>query len=98
MFRVLMTSRRFAPLFWPANILAFSLRGLRRILLRLEVVGRENFAPAGEANIIAVDHVSWVDAPIPFSLMRRRRRRRPACGGQKLARAALPSMPECVRP
>ena len=63
MLRTLMTSRRFAPL------LTFSLRAIWRLLLRVEVVGRENLAPVGTANVIAVNHVSWLDAPILFSLM-----------------------------
>jgi acyl-[acyl-carrier-protein]-phospholipid O-acyltransferase/long-chain-fatty-acid--[acyl-carrier-protein] ligase len=53
----------------PASILAFCLRALWRLLFRLEVVGRENLAAAGTANIVAVDHVSWLDAAILFSLM-----------------------------
>ena len=53
----------------PANILAFSLRAIWRLLFRLEVVGQENLALAGAPNIIVVDHVSWLDAPILFSLM-----------------------------
>ncbi len=53
----------------PANILAFSLRALWRLLFRLEVVGRENLLSAGETSIVAVNHVSWLDAPILFSLM-----------------------------
>jgi acyl-[acyl-carrier-protein]-phospholipid O-acyltransferase / long-chain-fatty-acid--[acyl-carrier-protein] ligase len=51
------------------NILVFSLRALWRLLFRLEVVGRENLASAGAPNIVVVDHVSWLDAPILFSLM-----------------------------
>jgi acyl-[acyl-carrier-protein]-phospholipid O-acyltransferase / long-chain-fatty-acid--[acyl-carrier-protein] ligase len=58
-----MTSRRLAPLF------AFSLRLIWRLLFRLEVVGRENLAPAEAANVIAVNHVSWLDAPVLFSLI-----------------------------
>jgi acyl-[acyl-carrier-protein]-phospholipid O-acyltransferase/long-chain-fatty-acid--[acyl-carrier-protein] ligase len=53
----------------PANIVAFCLRTAWRLLFRLEVVGQENLAPAGAPNIIAVDAVSWLDAPILFSLM-----------------------------
>jgi acyl-[acyl-carrier-protein]-phospholipid O-acyltransferase/long-chain-fatty-acid--[acyl-carrier-protein] ligase len=53
----------------PANILAFCLRALWRILFRLEVAGRENLAADGTTNIVAVSHVSWLDAPILFSLM-----------------------------
>lgn len=40
-----------------------------RLSFRLEVVGRENLASAEAPNIVAVDHISWLDAPILFSLM-----------------------------
>jgi acyl-[acyl-carrier-protein]-phospholipid O-acyltransferase/long-chain-fatty-acid--[acyl-carrier-protein] ligase len=53
----------------PANILAFTLRALWRALYRLEVVGRENLAPTKAPNVVAIDHVSWLDAPIVYSLM-----------------------------
>ena len=55
----------------PANIAAFSLRTLWRVLFRLEVAGRENLEPAGAPNVIAINHVSWLDAPIVYSLMER---------------------------
>ena len=61
-----MTSRRSGE---SPNILVFSLRALWRVLFRLEVAGWENLAPAGAPNIVVVDHVSWLDAPILFSLM-----------------------------
>ena len=53
----------------PTNILAFCLRTIWRLLFRLEVVGQENLAPAGAPNIISVDHVSWLDASVLYSLM-----------------------------
>src|SRR5271170_5096671 len=53
----------------PANIAAFSFRALWRVLFRLEVVGRENLEPTGSPNVVAIDHVSWLDAPIVYSLM-----------------------------
>jgi acyl-[acyl-carrier-protein]-phospholipid O-acyltransferase/long-chain-fatty-acid--[acyl-carrier-protein] ligase len=53
----------------PANILAFALRAMGRVLFRLEVGGQDNLAPAGAPNVVVVDHVSWLDAPILFSLM-----------------------------
>jgi acyl-[acyl-carrier-protein]-phospholipid O-acyltransferase / long-chain-fatty-acid--[acyl-carrier-protein] ligase len=53
----------------PANILAFSLRALCRSLFRLEVVGQENLEPTGQPNVIAINHVSSLDAPIVFSLI-----------------------------
>ena len=66
MFRALMTSRRSGE---SPSILVFSLRALWRVLLRLEVAGRENLASAEAPNIVAVDHISWLEAPILFSLM-----------------------------
>jgi acyl-[acyl-carrier-protein]-phospholipid O-acyltransferase/long-chain-fatty-acid--[acyl-carrier-protein] ligase len=66
MFRTLTTSRRSGE---SPNILAFALRTLWRLFFRLEVTGREHLAPAEAPTIIAVDHVSWLDAPILFSLM-----------------------------
>ena len=66
MFRALMTSRRSGE---SPSILVFSLRALWRVLVRLEVAGRENLASAEAPNIVAVDHISWLEAPILFSLM-----------------------------
>jgi acyl-[acyl-carrier-protein]-phospholipid O-acyltransferase / long-chain-fatty-acid--[acyl-carrier-protein] ligase len=65
MFRTLMTSRQSGA---SPNIPAFALRAIWRLLFRLEVIGQENLAPSGAPSIIAVDHVSWLDAPILFSL------------------------------
>jgi acyl-[acyl-carrier-protein]-phospholipid O-acyltransferase / long-chain-fatty-acid--[acyl-carrier-protein] ligase len=58
MSRTLTTSRRLAPFpaFW-------------RLLFRVEVVGQENLALTGAPNVVVVDHVSWLDAPILYSLM-----------------------------
>jgi acyl-[acyl-carrier-protein]-phospholipid O-acyltransferase/long-chain-fatty-acid--[acyl-carrier-protein] ligase len=53
----------------PANIFAFSLRAIFRLLFRLDVVGHEYLASAEAPNIVVVDHVSWLDAPILCSLM-----------------------------
>ena len=53
----------------PANIAAFTLRALWRALFRLEVVGRENLASTGAPNVVAINHVSWLDAPIVYSLV-----------------------------
>ena len=53
----------------PANFLAFFLRLLWRALFRLEVKGIEHLPRAGERAVVAVDHVSLLDAPILFSLM-----------------------------
>jgi 1-acyl-sn-glycerol-3-phosphate acyltransferase len=66
MFRALMTSRRSGE---SPSILVFSLRALWRVLFRLEVAGWENLVSAGAPNIVVVDHVSWLEAPILFSLM-----------------------------
>jgi 1-acyl-sn-glycerol-3-phosphate acyltransferase len=40
-----------------------------RLLFRLDVVGHENPASAETPNILVVDHVSGLDAPILFSLL-----------------------------
>src|SRR5271157_6172139 len=53
----------------PANFLAFVLRALWRVLYRLEVKGLENLPPSGAHTVIAVNHVSFLDAPIILSLM-----------------------------
>ncbi len=53
----------------PADFLAFALRVLWRLAFRLEVVGVENLAKAGARKIIAVNHVSFLDAPIVLSVL-----------------------------
>jgi len=53
----------------PANPVAFFLRALCRILFRLEVRGIENLPAPGERRVIAINHVSFLDAPIILSLM-----------------------------
>ena len=53
----------------PADILVFALRSVWRIFLRLDVVGLEALPPPGSRNIIAVNHVSLLDAPIILSLL-----------------------------
>ena len=53
----------------PANFLAFALRVAWRLWLRLEVKGEENLPRRGSRAVIAVDHVSALDAPIIFSLL-----------------------------
>jgi acyl-[acyl-carrier-protein]-phospholipid O-acyltransferase/long-chain-fatty-acid--[acyl-carrier-protein] ligase len=53
----------------PANFLAFVLRVLWRVLYRLEVRGLENLPPPSAHSVIAVNHVSFLDAPIILSLM-----------------------------
>ena len=53
----------------PADFLVFALRTLWRVFLRLEVVGFDTLPPAGARNIVAVNHVSLLDAPIILSLL-----------------------------
>ena len=53
----------------PANFLAFFLRLLFGALFRLEVKGIEHLPRPGERAIVAVNHVSFLDAPILLSLM-----------------------------
>ncbi|HTR13050.1 MAG TPA: MFS transporter, partial [Roseiarcus sp.] len=53
----------------PANFLAFAVRTVWQVWLRLEVKGAENLPRRGSRAIIAVDHVSALDAPIIFSLL-----------------------------
>ena len=53
----------------PANFLAFFLRTVWRVAFRLEVKGLENLPPAGVRNVVAVNHVSFLDAPIILSLL-----------------------------
>jgi acyl-[acyl-carrier-protein]-phospholipid O-acyltransferase / long-chain-fatty-acid--[acyl-carrier-protein] ligase len=53
----------------PANPVAFFLRLLWRAAFRLEVRGIENLPPAHERGVIAINHVSFLDAPIILSLM-----------------------------
>jgi acyl-[acyl-carrier-protein]-phospholipid O-acyltransferase/long-chain-fatty-acid--[acyl-carrier-protein] ligase len=48
----------------PANFLVFTLRTLWRVALRLEAL-----PPAGSRNIVAVNHISLLDAPIILSLL-----------------------------
>ncbi len=53
----------------PANFLSFALRALWRLAFRLEVVGLENLPKPGERSVIAVNDVSFLDAPIVLSLL-----------------------------
>ena len=53
----------------PANFLAFVLRVVWRALYRLEVRGLENLPPPSAYSVIAVNHVSFLDAPIILSVM-----------------------------
>ena len=53
----------------PANFLVFVLRALWRVVLRLEIVGLDRLPPTGTRSIVAVNHVSLLDAPIILSLL-----------------------------
>ena len=53
----------------PANVLGFVLRIVWKLLFRLEVVGAENLPKEGVRNVIALNHVSFLDAPIILSLL-----------------------------
>ncbi len=53
----------------PANYLGFALRVFWRVLFRMEVVGVENIPKPGMRNVIALNHVSFLDAPIILSLL-----------------------------
>lgn len=53
----------------PANFLGYALRGVWKVLFRLEVIGEENLPKAGVNNVIALNHVSFLDAPIILSLL-----------------------------
>ena len=53
----------------PANFLVFALRTAWRVALRLEVVGFDTLPPAGSRNIVAINHISLLDAPIILSLL-----------------------------
>jgi acyl-[acyl-carrier-protein]-phospholipid O-acyltransferase/long-chain-fatty-acid--[acyl-carrier-protein] ligase len=52
-----------------ANYIGFLLRNLWKVFYRLEVVGLENLPPAGERGVIALNHVSFLDAPLILSLL-----------------------------
>ncbi len=53
----------------PTNPLSDFLSIVFRAFYRLEVVGRENFAKAGPNCIVALNHVSFLDAPLAFALL-----------------------------
>ncbi|PPQ36180.1 acyl-[acyl-carrier-protein]-phospholipid O-acyltransferase / long-chain-fatty-acid--[acyl-carrier-protein] ligase [Rhodoblastus acidophilus] len=53
----------------PTNPLSDLLSIVFRAFYRLEVVGRENLAKAGPNCIVALNHVSFLDAPLAFSLL-----------------------------
>ncbi|MBB4198312.1 acyl-[ACP]--phospholipid O-acyltransferase [Rhodoblastus sphagnicola] len=53
----------------PTNPLSDLLSIVFRAFYRVEIVGRENFAKAGPNCIVALNHVSFLDAPLAFSLL-----------------------------
>src|SRR5262249_42260293 len=53
----------------PTNLLRDFLTVLFRTLFRLEVVGLENVAKGGKNAIIALNHVSFLDAPLAMSFL-----------------------------
>jgi acyl-[acyl-carrier-protein]-phospholipid O-acyltransferase / long-chain-fatty-acid--[acyl-carrier-protein] ligase len=53
----------------PTQYMPFLLRLLWKVAFRLEVRGLENLPPAGTRNVIAVNHVSFLDAPLILSLI-----------------------------
>ena len=53
----------------PGNLVAEALNTLFRIVFRLEVRGLENVAKAGERCVIALNHVSFLDAPVILSIL-----------------------------
>ncbi len=71
----------------PSSALRDFLSIMFRAFYRLEVRGAENFAKAGPNTIIALNHVSFLDAALALSLLRRRsgvrhrQRHRASAGG-----------------
>ncbi len=53
----------------PGNFMADFLNILFRLIFRLEVKGIENLEKAGENYVIALNHVSFLDAPVILSLL-----------------------------
>ena len=56
----------------PANFAAEALEALFRVIFRLEVKGLENLEAAGERSVIAINHTSFLDAPVVLSVMDRK--------------------------
>lgn len=53
----------------PANFLGYFLRAVWKLWFRLEVRGLENIPKAGARSVIALNHVSFLDAPLILSLL-----------------------------
>ena len=53
----------------PGNFVADFLNILFRLVFRMEVKGMENIAKAGDNCVIALNHVSFLDAPVILSLL-----------------------------
>lgn len=58
--------------FLPANFAADALRILFRVIFRLEVKGLEHLEAAGERSVIAINHTSFLDAPVVLSILDRK--------------------------
>ncbi|MDB5569045.1 MAG: aas [Hyphomicrobiales bacterium] len=56
----------------PASFAADALNLLFRAMFRLEVKGLENLEAAGERCVIAINHLSFLDAPVVLSIMDRK--------------------------
>lgn len=56
----------------PGNFAADFLNLIFRLFFRLEVRGQENVAKAGEHCVIALNHVSFLDAPVILSILERK--------------------------
>ncbi len=54
----------------PAQYMHFLLRLIWKVAFRLEVVGLENLPKTGERSVLAINHVSFLDAPLILSLAR----------------------------
>ena len=53
----------------PGSLVGEALNALFRMIFRLEVEGLENVAKAGPRCVIAVNHVSFLDAPVVLSIL-----------------------------
>ena len=56
----------------PGNLAAEALQALFRVIFRLEVKGLEHLEAAGERCVIAVNHTSFLDAPVLLSVLDRK--------------------------
>jgi acyl-[acyl-carrier-protein]-phospholipid O-acyltransferase / long-chain-fatty-acid--[acyl-carrier-protein] ligase len=56
----------------PGNFMVDFLNMLFRVIFRMEVKGMENIETAGDNCVIALNHVSFLDAPVILSLLERK--------------------------